>query len=60
MRLFFHSDLKPSNILVTSDGVLKISEFWLARLLDADSPPFGPRAINGAVRYPEERRSPNW
>ncbi len=55
-RLIVHGDIKPDNIRIRDDGVVKLMDFGVARLLESgqlDQP--GPRALTPAFAAPEQR-----
>jgi serine/threonine-protein kinase len=57
-QLIVHGDLKPSNVLVTRDGVVKLVDFGVASLTDAaiESCQEGPRALTPGYAAPEQVR----
>ncbi|WP_026389155.1 serine/threonine-protein kinase [[Acholeplasma] multilocale] len=57
----YHRDVKPQNILVTEDSIVKISDFGISKIVDMLSNHTTSTGFQGTPRYssPEQYLSPN-
>jgi len=54
-----HLDIKPSNIMIDTKGIVKLADFGIARLLSADDDKKNKKTYSGTMNYmsPEQRQN---